>query len=120
MKKSKRDVLKGLAAGSVWSAPVVSSIVLPAHASTTMQGAPAGCYTAIPESEDISLSWPGGTGPHCVEVRSGLTCTGDLLDTEIYVAAETLSEAIELGGQLVEPTSSSSPVPFWFVDECEL
>ena len=35
MKKDKRDVLKGLAVGSVWSTPVVSSVILPTHAGTT-------------------------------------------------------------------------------------
>ena len=35
MNKNKRDVLKGLAVGSVWAAPVVSSVILPAHAKTS-------------------------------------------------------------------------------------
>ena len=35
MNKNKRDVLKGLAVGSVWATPVVSSVVLPLHAATS-------------------------------------------------------------------------------------
>ena len=35
MNKNKRDVLKGLAVGSVWATPVVSSVVLPVHAETS-------------------------------------------------------------------------------------
>ena len=35
MNKNKRDVLKGLAVGSVWATPVVSSVMLPAHAITS-------------------------------------------------------------------------------------
>ena len=35
MNKNKRDVLKGLAVGSVWATPVVSSVILPVHAATT-------------------------------------------------------------------------------------
>ena len=38
MNKNKRDVLKGLAVGSVWATPVVSSVVLPVHASTSCDG----------------------------------------------------------------------------------
>ncbi len=33
--KNRRDLLKGITIGSVWVAPVVSSVILPAHATTT-------------------------------------------------------------------------------------
>ena len=33
--KDRRELLKGLAVGSVWATPVVSSVVLPVHAETT-------------------------------------------------------------------------------------
>ena len=32
----KRDILKGIAVGSAWSAPIVSSVTLPAHAESTV------------------------------------------------------------------------------------
>lgn len=38
MKQTKRDILKGLAVGSVWSTPIASSAILPAHAQTTACG----------------------------------------------------------------------------------
>jgi hypothetical protein len=33
--KDRRELLKGLAIGSVWSVPVVQSIIIPAHGATT-------------------------------------------------------------------------------------
>ena len=33
--KDRRNLLKGIAVGSAWSVPVVSSVVLPAHATTS-------------------------------------------------------------------------------------
>jgi len=38
MKKNRRKLLKGLAIGSAWSAPVVSSVMLPVHAQTSNSG----------------------------------------------------------------------------------
>ena len=36
MEKNKRDILKSLAVGAAWSTPVVSSVVLPVHANTSV------------------------------------------------------------------------------------
>ena len=33
--KDRRELLKGLAVGTAWSAPVVQSIMIPAHGATT-------------------------------------------------------------------------------------
>ncbi len=33
--KDRRELLKGLAVGSVWATPVVSSVMLPVHAATS-------------------------------------------------------------------------------------
>ncbi len=38
LKQKRRAILKSLGIGSVWSTPVVSSVVLPAHASTSNSG----------------------------------------------------------------------------------
>ena len=56
MKKDKRDVLKGLAVGSVWATPAVSSVMLPAHAALSV------CCTdreTSQSSEDIEIVFDG-------------------------------------------------------------
>ncbi len=82
MKKSRRRLLKALAAGGgvvavdkvpqTWSRPVTESVMLAAHAQTTQDtngggdpspscSAPAGCYAY--GQLNRSFTWPGGTGP---------------------------------------------------------
>ncbi len=41
MNKNKRELLKGLAVGSAWVTPVVSSVVLPVHAETSPPAEPS-------------------------------------------------------------------------------
>ena len=41
MRKTKRDLLKGLAIGTAWSTPIVNSVVLPVHADMTIE--PTSC-----------------------------------------------------------------------------
>ena len=43
--KDRRQLLKGLAIGSVWSAPVVSSVMIPAHGATTCGELEVRCFT---------------------------------------------------------------------------
>ena len=50
--KDRRELLKGLAVGSVWATPVVSSIIIPAHGATTC-GEPVP-FDGSPEHVEIS------------------------------------------------------------------
>lgn len=58
--KDRRSLLKGLAISSVWSVPVVSSIVLPAHGDTSLPCLIAGdatlevldCFCRISDSQN--------------------------------------------------------------------
>ena len=59
MNVNKRDLLKGLAVGTAWSTPVVSTVILPAHAQTSLL---CGSATAIdlgtsdgPDFDDMFL-----------------------------------------------------------------
>lgn len=89
MNKNKRDVLKGLAVGSVWATPVVSSVVLPVHAQTS------GCLysgVAIASNQDSDIyvcavvdgdsaivtheAFNSGTSCRCVTRRGELMLDG--------------------------------------------
>ncbi len=92
-KKSRRQVLKGLAvtAPVAWATPVVESVILPAHGATTDVPVPVvcsaepGCYEGFITGEGgpFNVMWPGGPGANddvqywtgdTVEKR---TCQGD-------------------------------------------
>ena len=72
-KKSRRKALKGLAISvpAVWAKPVLDSVVLPAHASTTCD--PSGCF-AETDITGNSYSVVGGELIHYIGTE---TCSGE-------------------------------------------
>jgi hypothetical protein len=71
---SRRRVLKGLAISlpATWSAPLVKSVLLPAHAQTSGCYAPEGCYQFLNQNE--SFHWPGGTGYRLLTLFADADC----------------------------------------------
>lgn len=102
-KTNRRRMLKGLALSvpAAWTAPLVKSVVLPAHAQTS-GCAPEGCYlvgTSSAAEAGTHFYWPGGTGPETVFGRN-FECDPDSVDTRApsltIVATTTVEEAISL------------------------
>jgi len=59
--KDRRELLKGLAVGSVWAAPVVSSVVLPVHAQSSGSppcDGPAGSCTGNCGQDGVPFGCP--------------------------------------------------------------
>lgn len=98
----RRRLLKGLAVTlpAAWSAPVVESIILPAHAQTSPAGcgAPEGCYRGTGDAEGLSIFWPGGAGPDTATVFESPNCSGDVLGMGDAVVAESPEAAAEALG----------------------
>ena len=94
--KTRRRLLKGLAVGmpTVWTKPMVDSVVLPTHAGTSGCTLAANCYDTAPGF----MQWPGGRGPYNVGFREG-SCSGSVNGNLIVVIAASMAEAIELLGQ---------------------
>jgi hypothetical protein len=96
--ESRRALVKGLAVTlpAAWTAPVVESIILPAHAQTSPGGcgAPEGCF----RFEDQSFSWPGGTGPEDVVLIDNDDCTGDPMPGGRMVLVESFEAAAQALG----------------------
>ena len=105
MNKNKRGLLKGLALGSAWSAPVVTAITLPPHAQSTPCEVAAGCYVydcslvSSNESGDCSFFWLG-VGQVGKDSQDNLifgydtaTCSGSQAGSHVYVLARTREEA---------------------------
>lgn len=101
----RRRTLKNLALvlPAAWATPVVTSVVLPAHAQTSTCGAPEGCYRS-PGGSSQSFFWPGGTGPFVVQKYSDLDCTeGEESFDELMVAAVDAGQAEALLSASSEP-----------------
>ena len=60
----RRELLKGLAVGSVWAAPVVSSIVLPVHAQTSCLLLILSCHINDTYNGEYVSSDQWGDRPH--------------------------------------------------------
>jgi len=114
-KGRRRAVLKGLVIGlpAAWTAPLVKTVILPAHAQTSGCGAPPGCY----QFQASSFQWPGGTGPYTVAELAGPDCTGRTLETFQAVVAANFQEAHALLPCVDEALSTNPPAPegcqFW-------
>ena len=120
--KDRRELLKGLAVGSVWATPVVSSVVLPVHADTSgCGGIEPGCTIIWNESY---YQWPGGTGPHQItdywfRTVDSSSCAGDAPFSEDpiywYVIAsspdkaESLLKANNINPVNIELTEEQDP-----------
>ncbi|HSH40935.1 MAG TPA: hypothetical protein VK973_02290 [Arenicellales bacterium] len=96
-RRSRRRLLKGLALTlpAAWSRPIVESVVLPAHAQTSVPGCSAdpGCYVYNIGDSDESFNWPGGAGPETVELFAGSGCSDTFDETATVVVAASLAEA---------------------------
>ena len=108
----RRKVLKNLSLGTVWSTPLVQSVVIPAHATTTDGAgdpglgtttptpttppcsAPMGCYEGL----DFAFFWPGGSGANLLDAFSeGANCiTSPDFSVNVAVAASVSEAAILL------------------------
>jgi len=100
-KKTRRDVLKGLAftLPAAWATPVVKSVVLPAHAQATRCDGPQGCYQYTIEGGGV-LAWPGGTGPTSAPYWTGASAcpSSEPSGFAIVVVAASSEEAASLLG----------------------
>jgi hypothetical protein len=63
--KDRRNLLKGLAVGSVWATPVVSSVMLPAHAATT------GCSVCFTIDVTMTGDYNGGHDYYLYSITDG-------------------------------------------------
>ena len=101
MNKNKRDVLKGLAVGSVWATPVVTSVVLPVHATTSSTSCPGGCFQGFfGESPGPFLLFDSETGSLSVHSSEDSTCSGIGVEIDDYAIAETCEEALIVNPKL--------------------
>lgn len=97
---------------AAWFAPVVQSIVLPAHAQSSPIdcSASADCYHVV--GQGVSFLWPGGTGPETVPLFSGDACEGDPVVMALVVVAanaDDAEEALQCGGEIFEATPGTDP-----------
>lgn len=85
----RREILKGAAIGSAWTAPVIQSVLIPAHAATTDSGGePGGGVTTEPPCMLFSgVGSAGGSGGNrdiyvCAVVNgNSATVTQEAFDT---------------------------------------
>ena len=118
MNKNKRELLKGLAIGSVWATPVVTSVVLPVHAGTSAN-IPPGCYRLSSESGPDtgiqSIDWEGGIGTNASTTFTYLSsdCTGNGLNwiANTVAVAGSAQDALDAGIICVELSFSSPDLP---------
>lgn len=100
--KLRRTTLKSLALTlpAAWIAPIVQSVVLPAHAQTSACSAPRGCYQY---DSTNSFHWPGGAGKATVTYYINSTdCGNETTPTSagtdsVAVAASTEEASALLG-----------------------
>jgi hypothetical protein len=114
-KKTRRNVLKGLAVTlpGAWTAPIVDSVILPAHAATTggagdagdaggtdALSAPPNCYVGLVTRDgQFSVMWPGGSGlMDPVPYWRGPDCDGPSDGAGPMAVAASASEAKALLG----------------------
>ena len=112
-KRSRRRILKSLAITlpAAWSAPLVKSVVLPAHAQTSQCEAPEGCYLiGIGGGESVYISWAGGTGPHTAPGYQGPGCQGQSAGTGYLIVASSAEEAAALLSCSVSNITEYQPV----------
>ena len=79
--KDRRELLKGLAVGSVWATPVVSSVVLPVHAETSGEASSTG-FTTV-------------TFTHTSTLADGTTASGYSSGESVSIEISFASTALE-------------------------
>ena len=99
--KDRRELLKGLAVGSVWATPVVASVVLPVHATTSSTSCPGGCFQGFfGESPEHFLLFDSETGSLSGHNSKDSTCSGIGFKIDDYAIAETADEALVVNPNL--------------------
>ena len=113
--KDRRELLKGLAVGSVWATPVVSSVVLPVHASTSCSG---GCFDA--GNRGLRLEWDPEAGLVTFWFDSTDCTDGEMAGSTKAVIADSAAEAgLECGlaAELLNDTTDfPGPCKVWYCD----
>ena len=116
--KDRRNLLKGIAVGSAWATPVVSSVVLPVHAETSCAG---GCFQT--SNGGSSVLWDSELSE--VTFYNGSTsCNGSDTDGPYPAigggSPEDALDALGCAGGLGDVSDISSftntPCPIWFCD----
>lgn len=112
----RRMILKGLAVTlpTAWTAPLVKSVVLPAHAQTSQCEAPKHCYIIEGGDRPVSFMWLGGAEARTVTTHFGTNCIGDQAGIGVVVVASSLEEAISLlpcSPQTILAFSTNPPLP---------
>ena len=75
MKSNRRQILQGLGLGTVWTAPIISSVTLPTHAATTIIITCSGQATALFDDD-------GGDADRVQVIFNGRSCTTRAVDGE--------------------------------------
>lgn len=112
--KSRRKLLKGLGISipTVWAAPIIDAVLLPAHAQTTGGcSLPEGCFE-VEGIPDRFFKWPGGGGvaenvPFFVK-----DCDGKPIGFDRVVLAHNIVEAANLLGtnaSTLHPSPEGAP-----------
>ena len=100
--KDRRELLKGLAVGSVWSAPVVSSVALPVHANVSDNGSTpdicSGCINESGRAQGLSYQsyqiFFEGQGPGRIGLYAEPECESQIENcTNCGAVASSLTEA---------------------------
>ena len=130
MDSNKRDVLKSLAVGSVWIAPVCSSVVLPVHAETsrrfsqTLKVYPCPIRPLIGPIDPVIMEFqidssPVGDGILKVTARGDLGHIGEFISVSIdgTVIGQLGPNMFSLAGagsheEDNAPVSATLPIPF--------
>lgn len=112
--QSRRKKVKRLALTipTVWAIPVVSTVILPAHAQTSPCGAPEGCYQLPEGGSTNSFFWPGGSEAFLATTYSDANCE-ESFSTELIAAAADAEQAEELltaASEPCEPPAQEVPV----------
>jgi hypothetical protein len=92
--KDRRELLKGLAVGSAWATPVVSSVVLPVHAETSGSSGCAGCYSY--EGGSYLVGSDVVPGVYDLPHFENTICEGETAGGTDVIFATTEAEAVSI------------------------
>ncbi len=127
---SRRKLLKSIAAGSgavvagkslpeSWSKPVIDSVILPVHATTTSATCilPPNCYEI---RDGKYMKWPGGTGPSAgnTPVYSDSLCTEQ--QSTLTWSPHVVASDIDSAKELLISTCPASDAEFYSQDDAEI
>ena len=119
--KDRRELLKGLAVGSVWATPVVSSVMLPAHAATSCDFSGdynEGGQTITVDGSGLTGVWNLNDRPDFFGVVDGCSATITFPDMGGPTFCATLEGGCKI--QYSEPNQCDvvDDDRFWTKDDC--